>query len=120
IVIVHSRRHSFDYLVGNREQRGRNGQVEGIGSPSADNQLEVRRRLNRKLAWLLTPEDTIDVLRSLPERGADVGSVGQQAAGYNPFPGGADGGPPIFGRQCEDRVAIGSGIDTRKHYQATD
>src|SRR5215831_9772861 len=114
----HSRRYSFDYLVGNREQRGRNSQVEGVRSPNADNQLEFRRRLNRKLARLLTPKDTIDVLRNLLERDADVGSVGQQAAGNNPFPEGADGGPLVFGRQCEDRIAMDSGINTRKHYQA--
>src|SRR5262249_37894041 len=108
----------FDDLVGNREQRGRNSQVEGVRRPNADNQLEIRRRLNRKLASLLTPENTIDVPRGLPERGADVRSVGQQTAQYNPRPEGVDGGPLVFGRQCEDRIVMDSGIDTRKHYQA--
>src|SRR6266404_8951916 len=86
--------HLFDHFVGNREQRRRNSQLEDLRGPQADHQLEFRRRLTRKLARLRTLEDAVHVRGGLPESRANVGSVGQQAPGYDPLPEWIDGGPP--------------------------
>ena len=45
---------SFDHLVGAGEQRGRDARVESLSGFEVDDQLELARRLNRKIARLLT------------------------------------------------------------------
>src|SRR6266478_8520211 len=96
-----------------------NFEAEHLRSPHVDNQLKFRRRLDWKLTRLRTPEDPINIRRGLPKRGDDVSSVGHQAAGYDVVPERVDAGPEVFGRQCEDLVAVGPRINTREHNQAS-
>src|SRR5262245_53636566 len=56
-----SPRRLFDHLVGEVEQRRRHRKAEHLRSPQVDNQLKIRRRLNRKLARLRPPEDAINI-----------------------------------------------------------
>ena len=45
-------------IVGNREQRWRNGEAERLRSLEIDDQFELCRLLDRKVAWFLTIEDS--------------------------------------------------------------
>ena len=48
-------------------KKGRwNFETERLGGPEVDHQLEFRRQLNRQIAWLRCPEDTVDVCAGLP------------------------------------------------------
>src|SRR6516165_7548990 len=50
--------HSFDHLVGQREQRWRNFQPERPGSLEIDDELELGRLHHRQLAGLFAPENS--------------------------------------------------------------
>jgi hypothetical protein len=45
----------FDYLVGGREQRRRNGEAERLRCFEVDYKFKRGRRLDRKIAGFLTP-----------------------------------------------------------------
>src|ERR1700746_2194047 len=65
----------FNDLVGNREQRRGDGQLEDFRSPQIDHQLELGRRLNRKLTRSCTLQNAVDVSGRLSECRTDIGSV---------------------------------------------
>src|SRR5262249_50391633 len=44
--------HLFDYLVRPRQQRGRDGEAEGLGGLDVNDELELRWLLNRNICWL--------------------------------------------------------------------
>jgi hypothetical protein len=51
----------LDHLVGEREQRGRNGEAESLGSLNIDHQLELDRLLDRHVGRLLSFENPATV-----------------------------------------------------------
>jgi hypothetical protein len=56
----------LDHLVGVGEQRGRHSDAERVGRLEIDNQLELGRRLHRKVRGFLALEDAIDVAGRSP------------------------------------------------------
>src|SRR5450755_4286150 len=53
----------FDYVVGSRKQRRRYVQVECLGGPQVDHQLELGRQLHRQVGGFLTFENAVCVDR---------------------------------------------------------
>jgi hypothetical protein len=53
--------HSFDHLVGNREQLVWNLEAKRLGGLEIDGQLELRRLLNGKIGRLGSLQDAIDI-----------------------------------------------------------
>src|SRR5215831_4232017 len=60
--------HSFDHLVGAGEHRRWHLEPERFRRLEIDNQLELRRLLNRQVSGLLALKDTIDVTGCAPIR----------------------------------------------------
>jgi hypothetical protein len=57
---------SFDHLVGEREQRGRNGQPQGPGRLEIDHQLELGRLFDRQPGGFGAFQDLVDMARGTP------------------------------------------------------
>ena len=70
----------FDHLVGASTYRLRNGEAQCFGSLEIDYKLVLRRRLYRKIGWLLALQDAINVAGRTPEIVGTIRSVGDQAA----------------------------------------
>src|SRR5262249_979756 len=71
----------FDHLVGTGEHRRWNCEAKRLSSLEIDYQLILGRRLHRKIGWLFTLEDAIDIAGRAPVLVNKIGSVGHQAAG---------------------------------------
>jgi hypothetical protein len=61
-------------------QRGRHGEPEGLSSLEIDHQLELSRLLDRKIGWLGTFQDAIDVRCGSPVEIGQVNAVGNEPA----------------------------------------
>src|SRR5439155_26479651 len=53
--------HSFNHLVGAREQRRRNVKPDRLGRLQVNNELEFGGQLDRNFGWFLALEDAADV-----------------------------------------------------------
>jgi len=53
--------HLFDHLVGGRLQGQRHGQTERLCGLEVDHQLELARRLDRKIAGIFAPQHPIQI-----------------------------------------------------------
>src|SRR5215831_16760347 len=73
--------HLFDHLIGAGEYRRRNYEAKRLGGLEIDYQLILGRRLHRKICWLFTLEDAIDVAGGAPVLVNKIGSIGYQTAG---------------------------------------
>src|SRR4029078_4906471 len=69
----------FDHLVGSGEHRRWNCEAKRLGGLEIDYQLVLGRRLHRKIGWLLTPEDAIDIASRGPELATKISPGGAQA-----------------------------------------
>src|SRR5262245_12730817 len=63
---------SFDYLVRAGEKRRRQVEPEGLGGLEIDDELELGRRLHRKIGRLGAFENAVDIRRAAPK---EVGRV---------------------------------------------
>ena len=78
---------SFEYFVRGEDQAIGQGEAERPRSPEIEDQLVIGWRLDRQIAWICTPQDSIDVGCCLSEmaRQVEVGTVVHQAAGDGKF-----------------------------------
>src|SRR3954462_12740852 len=77
--------HSFDHLVGAREQRGRNFKAEYPRGLSIDDHLERRRLNDRQVRGFGALEDAAGICAGLTISIRNVASVGHQPAGFGKF-----------------------------------
>src|SRR5215471_2110031 len=56
--------HSFDHLVGAREQRLRHGEAQRLRGLEVDDEFILGRRLHRQVGQLLASENAMDVASS--------------------------------------------------------
>src|SRR6516225_1978605 len=109
---------SLDHLVGDQQEIARYSQAESFSCLEVDNELELARRLNRKITSLLTFEDSIGINRRALKI-VDLGnSVGQQAAIFSPVMEWVDGRQSVASRQRDDLSAMGIGEAVRHHDKA--
>jgi hypothetical protein len=97
---------SLDHLVRAQQQRLRDGEAELLRGLEVDHQLVLDRRLHRKVAWLRTLEDEIDINRRAPKIIGQVNSVGQEAAEFSEETVRIDGRKMVASRQRCDLYAM--------------
>src|SRR5262252_362035 len=73
-----SKTQLLDHIVGSLLELHWHVEAERLGGLHVDHQLELDRRLDRKLAWLGSLEDAVGIDRRAAEIIGDVSSVGQQ------------------------------------------
>ena len=76
--------HLLDYLVGGHEQSLWHGEAERLCGPETDDQLELRRLLNRQVGGLLAVEDAIHVTSRAPELFDPIRPVGISFSFFSP------------------------------------
>src|SRR5215510_10467453 len=77
---------SLDHLVGAGEQRRWNFEAQRLRGCQIDDEIELRRLLDRKVARLCPAQNLVDVVSGAPEHVWDVCSIGHQTAPFDPFP----------------------------------
>src|SRR5215467_3101995 len=97
---------SFDHLVGEREQLGRNVEAERLGGNDTDDQLVLGWHLDGQVAWLRALEDARHVVRA----GAAIGSavaraVAHQAADHDKLANIGNRRHAMTRRQCGELPA---------------
>src|SRR5262249_59040992 len=93
-------------------------EAKRLGGLKIDDQLELDRGLDRKLARLRTLEDAIGIGRREPKIIDQVTSVGQQAAEFSEETGRIDGRETVARRQQGDLRAMSDYEGIRHHDQA--
>src|SRR6266702_4795932 len=109
----------LDHLVRPRQHRLRDRQAESLGGLEVDDQLVLDRRLHRKVGWLRTLEDEIDIASRAPKIIGQVNSVGQEAAEFSEETVRIDGRKMIASRQRCDLYAMSIREAIRHHDKAT-
>src|SRR5215813_9488311 len=77
---------SFNHLVGAREQRWRNVEVNCLRSSKIDHQIELRRHLDRKVGWRGALENPADVDAHAAISIGYAGPIAHQAADLGIIP----------------------------------
>src|SRR6516162_3397652 len=78
--------HSLDHLVGNREQRWRNGEAERLRSLEIDDQFELCRLHHRKVGRFGTLENPADIYAGLAIGVRKVRSIAHQTTACGVLP----------------------------------
>ena len=73
----------FDHLVGDGEQRRRNGEVERFRSSHVDARDELRRKLNRQVGGLAAFENSVDEIGGSAMILGIVHAITHESAGLN-------------------------------------
>src|SRR5215475_3739780 len=96
------RLHSFDHLVGGREQRLWNFEAQRLGGFEVDHQLVLGRRLHRKVGGLLALENAINIAGRATELVQLLSPIGDQAATGNEEACAVDRRQFMPRRKCDD------------------
>jgi hypothetical protein len=70
----------FDHLIRPRQERGRNGETEGLGAFEVDDEFELAWLLDREIGGLGALEDLVDERCCATPEFYGVGTVRQEAA----------------------------------------
>src|SRR5713101_337237 len=97
----------LDHLVGAAEQRERDGEAEGLGSPEIYDQLDFRGLLDRQISRLPTLENSPGVNADQTIVIRFIASVAHQTAGRGKLAIVVDCGHRVADRQCGKLVAPG-------------
>src|SRR5262249_54089270 len=78
---------SLDYLVSTQQKRLWNRQAERLGGCNVDDEIELRRLLDRDVARLRATQNLIDITSGAPEKVQKVRSIGHQTSRFDPLSG---------------------------------
>src|SRR5713226_249385 len=93
---------SLDHLIRPLQERLGDRQAEGLGGLEVDDQLELGRLFDGKIAGLGSFEDLVHVGRGTPELVRNVRPIGNEARGLRKLPYSIHGGQPAPRRQLDD------------------
>src|SRR5262249_20063341 len=102
-----SRFTSLDHLVGAGEHCRRNVDAERLRGLEIDHHLEFGRCLNRKISWLLSLENSVDVAGSEPIWLGLIDAVGDQSAFGNKAAEGIHSGQAMLRNRGHNRITLG-------------
>src|SRR5215831_7689142 len=99
--------HSFNHLVSDAEQRGRECNAERLGGYQVHDQIEFGRLLDRDITRLRAAKNLIDIVAGTPEKGRAVGSIGHQTCFSGGVPSPEHRRQPRAQGQCVDANSVG-------------
>src|SRR5262249_679238 len=108
----------FDHLVGSYQQLVRHLKAERLRTFAIDHQLELGRLLDRKVAWLRSPQDAIDIGRSPPEYVVRIGAIGHESPFRHKRSVRVDRGKAMLLCQCDDQFVMIDGERLRRNDEA--
>src|SRR5215510_12527653 len=97
---------SLDYLIGAKQEGGRNGESEKFRRVAVDHELELRGLLDWKIAGFGAPENLVYVGGCAPVQFRDIRTVRHQASGVHDGPQSVDGWQSVPGRQLYDASSM--------------
>src|SRR5262245_51125048 len=106
---------SFDHLVGERDQLVWHVEAERLRGLEIDEQLELGRRLHRKLGRFFALEDAADVFGGSPVLVGAIDAIGYDPSGGDGLTERIDGRQSMPRRQRHDELAMQRGARIREH-----
>src|SRR5438067_6389231 len=79
---------SLDHLVGAQQKRFGDRQPERLGGGQIEGEIELSRLLDRKVAWLRSAQNLVDIVGGAPVQVRLVWSIGHQTSRFDGLPGG--------------------------------
>src|SRR5690242_19679069 len=79
---------SFDHLVGAQQERFGDRQPERLGGGQIEGEIELSRLLDRKIAWLRSAKNLVDIVGGAPVQVRLVWSIGRQTSRFDDLPAG--------------------------------
>src|SRR5215475_11961129 len=96
----------LDHLVCPRQQRGRDGEAEGLGGLEVDDQLQPCGLLDREIGRVGALEDPIDIGGDPPEQGGRVAAIRHQATLFHVLPPLVDRGQSMLRSQRDNQLSV--------------
>src|SRR5207245_5241188 len=96
----------FEHVVGPQQECLLDREAERLGGLQVDDQLELRRLLDREVGRLGPLENLVSVDGGTPEAFGDVWRVGHEAAGLRELPGPKDGRQLVLLRKVRDESSV--------------
>src|SRR5882762_7073894 len=98
---------SLDHLIRSQQQRRRDGEADGLGRLEVDDQLELRRLLDREIPRLRALEDLVDEESRAPEEIRVVRAVTDESTSLDPLLRPDDTGQAVCEGEIGDPLATG-------------